>query len=265
MRKNEKSEQTPMSEEQLEKKLQSIIDGLKEADIEEDEWYSEIIWDDFEEPKNDSLFKNSRCVEDYFAVQAVKYPALIPKIRAIVTTLIEMAEDEAEECFCVDGEWTVGLFFAKNLALVSPDDVLLFSRYFLESDPDHTEDGLEPVKELIEHYGWQKNTISLLLAPFYSNSQHASDIWTHKMCDELNAFLQNEDNAEAFLALFAEWASIWHAQPLRWLFETLLDKFLNVSENTDTKELSKAYEKLAISGKVLNKEELIKLVAQHTK
>ena len=261
---NEKLEQTPMSEEQLEKKLQSIIDGLGEADIEEEEWYSEIIWDNFEEPENDSLFRNSRCIEDYFAVQAVKYPALIPKVRTIVTTLMEMAEDEDEESFCVDGEWTVGLFFAKRLALVSPDDVLLFSRYFIESDPDHTEDGLEPVEELIEHYGWQKNTISLLLAPFYSNSQHSSDIWTETMCEELNAFLQDKDNADAFLALFAEWASVWHAQPLPWLFESVLDDFLNVSENTDTKQLSKAYEKLAISGKVLTKEELVNLVAQHT-
>lgn len=49
--------------------------------------------------------------------------------------------------------------------------------------------------------------------------------------------------------------AMYKISPEDWLFGSMLDEFLSISENTNAKQLAKAYEKLAISGKVLTKEE----------
>lgn len=253
-----------LAKEQLEKILNAISEGLDEVDVEEDEWYSEIIWQDFDEPENDPVFDNSICIEDYFAMQAVKHPELLPLVREIVNKFVALTNDNYSECFIVDGEWNAGMHFAKHLALANADDTKLFSRYFLNSDPDHVEDGCEPILTLAAHHGWQKNTVSLMVAPFMVKSQHASEMFTIEMCKEATAFLQDDANAEAFFSQLAEWNYIWKATSLPDLFEVLLDELLGVSENTDTGKLAEEYVKLVRERKVPGKAELIALVAQYT-
>lgn len=83
----------------LTNKLQDILTGIKENESDDYNWYGDLLWNDFDEK-----YENAETLEDYFAIEAVKYPELHDTMRKIVRALTEINDQNWGEAVMVNEE-----------------------------------------------------------------------------------------------------------------------------------------------------------------
>ncbi|MDR2951018.1 MAG: hypothetical protein LBV71_17670 [Prevotella sp.] len=227
---------TNLTKHTLEQTLNRIYETIKKAtqeDYEEDNWYSDLLWQD----ELEDYFENGKGmnIEDTLAIDAVQYPELYPVIRQIIEGITSINNKYWNGPIDVDSEWSAGSFFAGQLAMASQEDgdILLFARHLATRDLDHEADPFAffGVWEILNKMGYCEKTVPVLIALFFANSQHRGDNFTYDDVNEITTYLNEGNNLNNYLKELAAWEETEGNGAIEEMFELFLCEAMGLEDD----------------------------------